>query len=77
MNVSAPSIPALMAKIRALPTDRIAEVDDFVDFLKARSGRSEKAPHEGEALDFPVDHLGAWPADLTLRREDLYGDDGR
>jgi len=29
------------------------------------------------ALGFPVDHIGAWPSDLSLRREDLYGDAGR
>ncbi len=27
--------------------------------------------------DFPVIHVGAWPAALSLRREDMYGDDGR
>jgi len=27
--------------------------------------------------DFPVDNLGPWPEGLTLRREDLYGDDER
>jgi hypothetical protein len=27
--------------------------------------------------DFPVDDLGPWPAGLTLRREELYGDDER
>lgn len=27
--------------------------------------------------DFPVIHVGAWPADLSLRREDMYDDDGR
>lgn len=77
MNVPAPSMQALMAKIGTLPTDRIAEVEDFVDFLKTRGGQSGKTPREDKALDFPVDHLGAWPAGLTLRREDLYGDDGR
>jgi len=25
--------------------------------------------------DFPVIHVGAWPADLSLRREDMYDDD--
>ncbi len=25
----------------------------------------------------PVFHVGAWPQDLSLRREDIYGDDGR
>ena len=28
-------------------------------------------------LDFPVDHYGPWPGSLSLRREDLEGDDGR
>ena len=27
---------ALLAKIRALPPERVAEVEDFVDFLRAR-----------------------------------------
>ncbi|MGD0959473.1 MAG: type II toxin-antitoxin system VapB family antitoxin [Methylomonas sp.] len=27
--------------------------------------------------DFPVISVGEWPDDLSLRREDLYGDDGR
>lgn len=28
-------------------------------------------------LKFPVDHYGPWPSDLSLRREDMYGDEGR
>lgn len=28
-------------------------------------------------LNFPVDHYGAWPSNLSLRREDMYSDDGR
>lgn len=27
--------------------------------------------------DFPTWDCGPWPADLSLRREDMYGDDGR
>ena len=34
---------------------------------------SEKPP----PLDFPVIHVNSYPADLSLRREDMYGDDGR
>ncbi len=26
---------------------------------------------------FPVIDVGPWPSDLSLRREDMYGDDGR
>ncbi len=28
-------------------------------------------------LPFPVIDVGPWPDDLSLRREDMYGDDGR
>ena len=28
-------------------------------------------------LKFPVDHYGPWPGNLSLRREEMYGDDGR
>ncbi len=28
-------------------------------------------------LNFPVDDYGPWPANLSLRREDLYDDFGR
>jgi NADPH-dependent 2,4-dienoyl-CoA reductase/sulfur reductase-like enzyme len=34
-------------------------------------------PEARPLYDFPVIHVGAWPADLSLRREDLYGDEGR
>jgi hypothetical protein len=42
----------------------------------------EKAPAEQPTiaprqLDWPVHDSGPWPAGLSLRREDLYGDDGR
>jgi hypothetical protein len=32
---------ALIAKIQALPAERIAEVDDFVEFLSAKTRRLE------------------------------------
>lgn len=66
----------LLEKIQSLPTDRIAEVEDFVDFLKERA-TARKSTTGKEPLDFPVDDLGPWPEGLSLRREDMYGDDGR
>ena len=30
-----------------------------------------------QQLDFPMIHVNSWPADLYVRREDIYGDDGR
>jgi hypothetical protein len=34
-------------------------------------------PAASGQLDWPVHDSGSWPADLSLRREDLRGDDGR
>ena len=71
------STQALIEKIQSLPTDRIAEVEDFVDFLKQQT-RLRKAEHTSkEPLDFPVMSVGKWPSDFNLSREDMYGDDGR
>jgi len=30
-----------------------------------------------DASDLPTHDLGPWPAGLSLRREDMYGEDGR
>ena len=32
---------------------------------------------ERPPLNFPVDNYGSWPADLSLRREDMYDEWGR
>lgn len=68
---------ALIEKIQSLPTDRIEEVEDFVDFLKMRIEHKKMAAPRKQAPGFPVISVGAWPEGLSLRREDLYGDDGR
>lgn len=34
--MATPNDAALFAKIRALPADKVAEVEDFVDFLRQR-----------------------------------------
>ncbi|VFM95169.1 MAG: Protein of unknown function (DUF2281) [Candidatus Kentron sp. G] len=76
MNMQTPSVMRdLVEKIHSLPTERITEVEDFVDFLKERS-RSKRSPRR-EPLDFPVISVGRWPENFSLRREDMYGDDGR
>ncbi len=68
-------IDDVMEKLRSLPPERVEEVADFVDFLKQRM--QAKRTGKREPLDFPVDDLGPWPEGLSLRREDMYGDDGR
>lgn len=77
MTTSMQSTQALFEKIQSLPTDRIAEVEDFVDFLKQRAKLRKASTAGTESLDFPVDDLGPWPDGFSLRREDMYGDDGR
>jgi hypothetical protein len=64
-----------MKKIQSLPTDRIAEVEDFVDFLRERLLKTSAL--DTKPLDFPVDDLGPWPEGVSLHRDDMYGDDGR
>jgi hypothetical protein len=32
---------------------------------------------ERPLLDLPLHHIGPWPDDLSLQREDMYGDEGR
>jgi hypothetical protein len=45
---------------------------DVVLVIVPTQKRSERG-----ALNFPIDDLGPWPEGLSLRREDMYGDDGR
>ena len=71
------SAQTLIEKIQSLPANRIAEVEDFVDFLKARTRTRTKKTTKRESFDFPTMSVGKWPDDLSLRREDMYGDDGR
>ncbi len=77
MTLPAHNARTLLEKIRSLPTERIAEVEDFVDFLRERTRFRKKATTNKKALNFPVDDLGPWPEGLGLRREDMYGNDGR
>ena len=77
MSAPAHDTQALMEKIQSLPAERIAEVEDFVDFLRERATRRKESTTDKAPLDFPVISVGKWPEDLSLRREDMYGDDGR
>ena len=53
---------ALIEKIRALPAERIAEVEDFVDFIRLREerARDEAAERLGRAFE-KLDALNAPP----------------
>jgi hypothetical protein len=76
MSIPLENAQSLLEKIQSLPTERIADVEDFVDFLRERAATRKSATTK-KPLDFPVDDLGPWPEGLSLRRENMYGDDGR
>lgn len=76
MSIPAHHAEALIEKIQSLPVERVAEVEDFVDFLKERT-RFRKDSLSKKSSDFPVISVGQWPDDLNLDREAMYGDDGR
>lgn len=42
--------PALIRKLESLPQQRLAEVEDFVEFLAVREGRAAASARLGEAL---------------------------
>ncbi len=42
--------PALLQKIESLPQQRVAEVEDFVEFLMARENRNAAGARLGDAL---------------------------
>lgn len=48
--------------------------EDCIDHLPKKL--SKKDP-KCSLLQFPIDHYGTWSRDLSLRREDMYGDNGR
>ena len=69
MPIPMQSTQILIEKIQSLPMDRIAEVEDFVEFLKQRTISQQTV--KSLSLDFPVDNLGTWPNELSLSREDM------
>lgn len=56
-----------------LPPDIPPGAHQVVLVIDEQPMKKEKRP----PLDFPTISVGSWPADLSLRREDMYGDDGR
>ncbi|MBW4499019.1 MAG: hypothetical protein KME57_05450 [Scytonema hyalinum WJT4-NPBG1] len=51
---------------------RVVVMIDEQPLPKKTEAKEKRLP-----LDFPVIHVGSWPENLSLRREDMYGDDGR
>ena len=61
-----------------LTADQQTELDEFVFMnhflilLKTKARANYRPP-----LNFPVVDLGPWPEGFEVRREEIYGDDGR
>jgi hypothetical protein len=49
---------------------------DYTAPLEVPGGARDRRDIAGE-LDWPVHDCGPWPENLSLRREELYGDEGR
>jgi len=68
-------------------TDRVANltVDELRAIIREEIERATRiAPQVADRTlvtsdlsDFPQDDLGSWPEGITLRREEIYDDDGR
>lgn len=55
----------LREKAEALIREKLGHTPEGTDLLQS------------DLSDFPVDSYGSWPEDLSLRREEMYGDDER
>ncbi|MEW6492603.1 MAG: hypothetical protein AB1589_08860 [Cyanobacteriota bacterium] len=55
-----------------VPPDIQAGEYEIVLVLEAKPARKKRQPFK-----FPVDDYGPWPVELSLRREDMYGEFGR
>ena len=53
-----------------LPDDIPAGEHEFLVVIDEKLLTKEKR----SPLNFPVDNYGSWPANLSLRREDMYSD---
>lgn len=65
-----PDLYTLVAKIRSLPRRRIAEVEDFVDFLTLRRAGKAVPPSKGgpaEAVDRIGPEVNAGLADAKMQ----------
>ena len=50
---------------------------DYTTLLELTGDAPTPRDEASDALDWPVHDCGPWPTGLSLRREELYGDDGR
>jgi len=71
LQITATISPDHELKIQ-LPPDIPAGDYQIVLVIEEQPTQKQRQPFK-----FPVDDYGPWPVDLSLRREDMYGDFGR
>jgi hypothetical protein len=73
-------MPVVEAKIRVAEDGSItgrAPVDVPPGEHTVRIAVPDRKPERATPWQLPVDDCGPWPDDLTLRREQIYDEDGR
>ncbi|MGI2904827.1 hypothetical protein [Tolypothrix sp. VBCCA 56010] len=60
-----------------LPPDIPPGEHQVVVIIDEKLSEKEVIKEKRPPLDFPVIHVDSWSENLSLRREDMYGDDGR
>lgn len=63
----------LLARVRAAIQSVVVQSGEDVSLPSREEGTVNPPSRE----DFPVIQAGSWPADLSLRREDIYDEWGR
>ena len=63
----------LLARVRAVIQSVVVQSGEDVSLPDQEEGAVNPKPRK----DFPVIQAGSWPADLSLRREDIYDERGR
>ena len=61
----------------AISTTTPLPAGEYVARIEVKQPPVRQLPTDPNMDDLPVHDLGPWPEGLTLRREDMYGDDGR
>ena len=66
-------------RLSDLTLEQLREIirEEMKPVLRAEMTQQAQPIMKGDLSDFPVDDLGTWPEHLSLRREDMYGDDER
>ena len=64
-------------RITGTVPDAVAPGEHEVTITLLSPPVDERQPEPLKAADLPSHDLGPWPEGLSLRREDMYGDNGR